>query len=590
MRSQQAVCRRKSCGDGAPAPGWFASGQPASQDRPARLGPEAGRGRGAARTPGPAGDGLLDCVQVSEPRRVRAWALAALILLTLIWAFQSLSGYAAREVSRRIQETADRLGLQARFDGIQIGLLPALELTGMVVEKAGVFSARTARVSVTPGLGGPGGTTLVARVSVDEVLMTLPAEMQLRIHPATWAVDRKRTIALESPGAGLTLSGGTGARGPFLDVRAAQLNLDPLVTFEIEGIPARELGILDGWLHAEGDPRRDFQGQVRGSLLDGRGTLNLVVTPVKSETRLEILTTLEAFDFARVFGALGLEGSPPPGELGLLSGNISASGPLGDPGSLDVIEGLDFKPPRRRPSSVTRLRDDFIHQVTTNQGAQKRIEVSPESPDFIALPDVPPLFIRALLIAEDGAFFSHPGVDLTEVPKAIATNWARGESVRGASTITQQLAKNLFLTREKSLHRKLKELSYAFLLESTLGKVRILEIYLNIIEWGPGLYGLKPAARHYFGKEPSDLTPKEVAFLVSLIPGPIKYQRSIQGDELGPGFDNLVNNLLVKLRSVDALTEEEYEAAREEKLLFRWTNTDTDESVTSPAIQKSQDQ
>jgi membrane peptidoglycan carboxypeptidase len=81
---------------------------------------------------------------------------------------------------------------------------------------------------------------------------------------------------------------------------------------------------------------------------------------------------------------------------------------------------------------------------------------------------------------------------------------------------------------------------------------------------------------HYFSKEPKDLTPKEVAFLVSLIPGPIKYQRSIQGDELGPGFDHLVNNLLVKLRSVGALTEEAYQAARDEKLLFRWTHTEVE--------------
>ena len=210
------------------------------------------------------------------------------------------------------------------------------------------------------------------------------------------------------------------------------------------------------------------------------------------------------------------------------------------------------------------------------------IDVTPESTDFIAIADVPPLFVRTLLIAEDAAFFGHPGIDLTELPKAIAVNIARGGAVRGASTITQQLAKNLFLSREKSLQRKLRELSYSFLLESTLGKQRILEIYLNVIEWGPGLYGLRPAARHYFDKEPAALSPREIAFLVSMIPGPVKYQRSIQSGEVTSGFDTLVNNLLVKLRSVDALTEEEYQAALAETLVFRTQPPAIDQTGNDP--------
>ena len=177
--------------------------------------------------------------------------------------------------------------------------------------------------------------------------------------------------------------------------------------------------------------------------------------------------------------------------------------------------------------------------------------------------------METLLLGEDAAFFSHRGLDLTEVPKAVTFNWARGGAARGASTITQQLAKNLFLGREKTLGRKLQELNLAFLLESALGKDRILEIYLNVIEWGPGLYGFRPAARHYFGKEPRALTPKEMAFLVALIPGPVKYQRSFEEGALSPGFEPLVVNLLAKLRSVGALSEEQHAAALAETLVFR---------------------
>jgi len=88
----------------------------------------------------------------------------------------------------------------------------------------------------------------------------------------------------------------------------------------------------------------------------------------------------------------------------------------------------------------------------------------------------------------------HRGIDLHELPATLLTNWSRGGAARGASTITQQLAKNLFLSRDKLLGRKLQELAITFLLESALGKDRILEIYLNIIEWGPDLRGLRRAA------------------------------------------------------------------------------------------------
>jgi membrane peptidoglycan carboxypeptidase len=245
------------------------------------------------------------------------------------------------------------------------------------------------------------------------------------------------------------------------------------------------------------------------------------------------------------------------------------AGRLSDPSSFVVNHRLDFVPPRTPIPAVERLKTDFVHEVEMPNGTRRAIDVSPSSPDFVPLGDVPPLFVRALLLAEDAGFFGHRGVDLSEITVALATDWARGSAARGASTLTQQLAKNLFLSRERSLGRKLQELALTLLLESALGKNRILEIYLNIIEWGPGIYGLRPAARHYFGKEPRDLSVKEMVFLVALIPGPVKYQRSFAAGELSPGFETLVTHLLNKLRSLEVLSEAEYEAAREEKLIFR---------------------
>jgi len=305
------------------------------------------------------------------------------------------------------------------------------------------------------------------------------------------------------------------------------------------------------------------------SAFGGESGGSLIVIPGEKDAKVQFQSSMKGLDFARILRSLGVDASTAPNALGSLSGTISVGGLLHDPASLEVVQRIDFKRPEKAPPEVLRLRGPFAHEVTTNAGGRKVIHVSPESFDFIAISEIPTLFVRTLLIAEDAAFFGHPGIDLTELPRAIAANIAKGGAVRGASTITQQLAKNLFLTREKSLQRKLRELSYSFLLESTLGKQRILEIYLNVIEWGPGLYGLRPAARHYFDKEPDALSPREIAFLVSMIPGPVKYQRSITGGEVRRGFDTLVNNLLVKVRSVDLISEEEFQQALAETLVFR---------------------
>jgi membrane peptidoglycan carboxypeptidase len=232
-----------------------------------------------------------------------------------------------------------------------------------------------------------------------------------------------------------------------------------------------------------------------------------------------------------------------------------------------VNQKINFSPPRPMPPAISRLRGDFVFRSNDGPGPHRPIDVSLSSPDFIALRDVPPLFVRTLLLSEDAGFYGHRGIDLRELPSALLTNWSRGGAARGASTITQQLAKNLFLSRDKEVGRKLQELAITFLLESALGKDRILEIYLNIIEWGPDLRGLRAAARRYFGREPRELTPAQMAFLVSIIPGPIKYQSSFASGTPRPGLRSLIDALLTKLRSVDAISEEEYQQALVEPIV-----------------------
>ncbi len=127
---------------------------------------------------------------------------------------------------------------------------------------------------------------------------------------------------------------------------------------------------------------------------------------------------------------------------------------------------------------------------------------------------------KAVLVAEDAAFWDHEGVDYYELQKSIETDLARGRFVRGASTITQQLAKNLYLSPSRNPVRKLRELVIARRLEAELSKARILEIYLNVIEWGDGIYGVEAAARTYFGGSAATLGPSEAALLAGAIVNP----------------------------------------------------------------------
>jgi len=127
---------------------------------------------------------------------------------------------------------------------------------------------------------------------------------------------------------------------------------------------------------------------------------------------------------------------------------------------------------------------------------------------------------RAVLVAEDGAFWTHEGVDYDQLKESIEANIERMEFARGGSTITQQLAKNLYLSPSKNPIRKLRELLIARQLETELSKQRILELYLNVIEWGDGIYGAEAAARTYFQKSAADLSPQESALLAGAIVNP----------------------------------------------------------------------
>jgi monofunctional biosynthetic peptidoglycan transglycosylase len=142
---------------------------------------------------------------------------------------------------------------------------------------------------------------------------------------------------------------------------------------------------------------------------------------------------------------------------------------------------------------------------------------------WVAYERISPSLKRAVIVAEDASFFSHEGVDYDEVEKAIEESWRKGTRARGGSTITQQLAKNLYLSPSRNPVRKIEELLITRRLEAELPKRRILELYLNVIEWGDGIWGAEAAARSYFHKPAAALGADESALLAASIINPRRY-------------------------------------------------------------------
>jgi len=173
---------------------------------------------------------------------------------------------------------------------------------------------------------------------------------------------------------------------------------------------------------------------------------------------------------------------------------------------------------------------------------------------------VPASLKKAVIASEDANFYAHEGVDYEAIKEAIKADLQKGKFVRGGSTITQQVAKNVFLSREKTISRKIKELVLARRLDDALSKSRILELYLNAVELGPMIYGVGHASQYYFGKPPSALTVRECAFLASMLPGPKVYDPYRKLYRVVRRSDRILRRMF----AAKMITEEEYKAALSE--------------------------
>lgn len=205
---------------------------------------------------------------------------------------------------------------------------------------------------------------------------------------------------------------------------------------------------------------------------------------------------------------------------------------------------------------LRRFRAPFLHEVEEPDGSTFSFVTGPGTDEYTYLEDISPYLVHAVLAHEDTRFFTHGGFSPFHIRNAIVRNLQEGRYVVGASTISMQLVKNILLHREKTMSRKLQEVLLTWYLERELPKRDILELYLNVIEYGPSIYGIRHAASHYFKRLPAELSPAEATFFATILPSPKKRHAYYERGALSPSWQGKMRSLLVRLGARGSYDEE----------------------------------
>lgn len=319
-------------------------------------------------------------------------------------------------------------------------------------------------------------------------------------------------------------------------------------------------------LHHATIEREDVSLRLRGELLhpaersDRRYRLHAEIPPTPCQQVLEaipaaLVPSLEGFGLGGTFG---------------LDVNVDVDFADLDALRLDGGVGLRGCRVESRPAraAAERLAGGFTHRVTMRDGQLRAVHLFPGSGTFTPLDRISPYMVQAVLTTEDGGFWRHKGFLPSQFRTALRRNLEAGKIRLGASTITMQMVKNVLLSHERTLARKLQEMILTWYVESVLTKQRIMEIYLNIVELGPGIYGVTRAARHYFGKHPGRLTPPEAAYLALMLPSPVRRHAQYCRGELSPRFAVKVARILRIMNERGRLDDLDYEIWKEAPVEF----------------------
>jgi hypothetical protein len=494
-----------------------------------------------------------------------------------------------------------------RVTGGFVRPLPTLPLTGItgtvrsapvaagappavLIELAGSYggarrSLWTARGSLSAVAGGRGvdGTLSLRaeRFSLDRIADVLPASV---LRPQETNIDA--ALEFQFSASRIAFSGNLDVTG--LSLQHEKLAADPILGL---GFALRVNGAVEPLRRRLAIGR--FEGRLGAAVAIISGSVELAPgsfryadgSEMPALPKIELSVKVPRISCARLLASI-----PPPVIPHLqgfaLQGSFEADLHTRiDYANLDLLElggkiGIDGCRVTDAPAEVLKLAgpDSVIQMVDVppRPGDPGTVEtyifpIGPDNPDFVPFDKISPHLINSIMTTEDNGFFKHRGWVSPEFKSALRRNLQFGAFRFGASSITMQMVKNVLLAHEKTLSRKLQELFLTWYVEQQMPKQRILELYFNAIEFGPRLYGIGAAARHYFGKSAADLTPLEAAFFSSILPSPKR--RYIQYCTGAPSakWDKYVRRIMAKIHERGRLTDEEYTAAAAGILAFDTT-------------------
>jgi hypothetical protein len=221
-----------------------------------------------------------------------------------------------------------------------------------------------------------------------------------------------------------------------------------------------------------------------------------------------------------------------------------------------------------RDLSRDRFSGAFTYRTYHPDGTTGETTTGPGTPPWTDLDDISPFMIAAVLTTEDGAFYKHHGFNHSAIRSSVRDNLKAGRFVRGASTITMQLAKNLFLARDKALSRKIEEVILTDYLEQILRKDEMMELYLNIVEFGPDVYGITQAADYYFARKPEELNLAECFFLATLLPSPLRTSKLREKGAVSDAWMRHLGALMEIAARNGKITQAELEDGLKEPVVF----------------------
>jgi hypothetical protein len=369
-------------------------------------------------------------------------------------------------------------------------------------------------------------------------------------------------VTLAGDASAVTFDAQVGTRG--LSVRQPRLALDVLRGIDLD-VRARG-AMTDG-----GEVRLDDFAATLGALhVAGSGLLHQTPENVAASLQLELPSTacqslLDSVPTALLPALTGTK----------MSGTFGARGHFAfDTRALDDLQlDYDIQDQCRvtevpLPLARERFRQPFAHRIYLPDGSTTEQSTGPGSRNWTSLGQISPYMQVAVMTTEDGAFLHHHGFNRSAIRASIVANLKARRFVRGASTITMQLAKNLFLARDKTLARKLEEVVLTDYLEQTFSKDELMELYLNVIEFGPAVYGITAAAEYYFGRSPSELNLAESLFLSSLLPAPLRYGSMRELPQCPDGWMRTLRSLMVAANKRGLVTDAELAEGQAETITF----------------------